>query len=68
MFLFQAIEEQKNQLCYNFTDGKKSNKTILRLDCRNVEPISFHVKKVNNNTFLMLKNISIFHLFRTLSQ
>lgn len=43
-FLFLAIEEQKNPLVYNCNTGKMQ--TILRLDCRNVEPISFHLKKV----------------------
>ena len=42
--LYLAIEEQKNQLAFNVQSGKYQ--TILRLDCRSVEPISFHIKPV----------------------
>lgn len=46
-----AIEEQKNQLVYNVQSGKFQ--TILRLDCRNIEPVSFNIKSVQFIIFFM---------------
>ena len=42
--LFIAIEEQKTLPKFDAQNSKLQ--TILRLDCRNVEPVTFSIKKV----------------------
>lgn len=45
--------EQKNHPTFSAQTGKLQ--TILRLDCRNVEPIAFRVKSVIHENFSEIK-------------